>query len=253
MTERSGYTILLIVWFVLSAATFASLFFIVAPYGRHRRGGWGPCIGDGWAWVLMESTGVWVFGLCFLLMRRARTPLDWVFLALWEGHYVYRAFIYPALRRGRGKLMPLSIVALGALFNIGNGYLNGRSLFAFAPPRTASWLTDPRFLLGLALFLGGSAVHILADRRLRALRRPGESGYKIPRGGLFRWVSAPNYLGEIVQWAGWALATWSLAGLSFALWTASNLAPRAMSHHRWYRAQFADYPPERKALLPGLW
>lgn len=149
--------------------------------------------------------------------------------------------------------MPLSIVTMGLFFNIGNGYLNGRYLFALAPARAAGWLADPRFVLGVILFVGGFVAHVTADRLLHSLRRPGETGYQIPQGGLFRWVSAPNYLGEIVEWTSWALATWSLAGLSFALWTAANLAPRAMSHHRWYREQFPDYPPERKALLPGLW
>jgi protein-S-isoprenylcysteine O-methyltransferase Ste14 len=70
---------------------------------------------------------------------------------------------------------------------------------------------------------------------------------------LYRWISCPNYLGEIVEWSGWALATWSLPGLAFAVWTAANLAPRAHSHHLWYREHFEDYPPQRKALLPGLW
>jgi protein-S-isoprenylcysteine O-methyltransferase Ste14 len=70
---------------------------------------------------------------------------------------------------------------------------------------------------------------------------------------LFEWVSCPNYLGEIVAWAGWALATWSPAGLVFAVWTFANLAPRAWSHHRWYRSNFPEYPKERKALVPGVW
>jgi hypothetical protein len=47
--------------------------------------------------------------------------------------------------------------------------------------------------------------------------------------------------------------SWSLAGAAFALWTLANLVPRAGAHHRWYRARFADYPPERRALLPGIW
>jgi hypothetical protein len=34
--------------------------------------------------------------------------------------------------------------------------------------------------------------------------------------------------------------------------TAANLVPRALSHHRWYQANFPDYPHERRALLPGL-
>ena len=63
-------------------------------------------------------------------------------------------------------------------------------------------------------------------------------------------MSCPNYLGEIVEWIGWAILTWSLAGASFAVWTAANLAPRALSNHRWYREQFTDYPPARRALIP---
>jgi 3-oxo-5-alpha-steroid 4-dehydrogenase 1 len=48
------------------------------------------------------------------------------------------------------------------------------------------------------------------------------------------------------------MATWSLAGLSFALWTFANLVPRALSNHRWYKEQFPDYPKNRKAILPFL-
>ena len=82
------------------------------------------------------------------------------------------------------------------------------------------------------------------------MQTPGS--YRIPRGGLFRWVSCPNYLGEIVEWCGWAIATWSPAGAMFAAWTIANLLPRALSNHRWCRARFPDYPSERKALIPGL-
>ena len=43
---------------------------------------------------------------------------------------------------------------------------------------------------------------------------------------------------------------WSLAGLSFAVYTFANLAPRAFSNHAWYREKFADYPRGRRALIP---
>jgi hypothetical protein len=88
---------------------------------------------------------------------------------------------------------------------------------------------------------------------LIALRRPGETGYRVPRGWLFERVSCPNYFGEILEWFGYALASWSLAGLAFALFTAANIGPRAFAHHRWYHRTFPGYPPQRKALIPFVW
>jgi hypothetical protein len=87
---------------------------------------------------------------------------------------------------------------------------------------------------------------------LRKLRNPGQDSYRIPEGGLFKYVSCANYLGEIIEWFGWACMTWSWVGLSFAVWTACNLTPRAVSHHKWYRNHFTAYPQERKAVIPFL-
>ncbi|HDP80029.1 MAG TPA: DUF1295 domain-containing protein, partial [Spirochaetes bacterium] len=92
-----------------------------------------------------------------------------------------------------------------------------------------------------------------ADHVLKNLRSPGETGYRIPAGGLYRFVSCPNYFGEILEWTGWALATWSLPGLAFALFTMANLVPRARAHHRWYHETFPDYPAERKRVIPFLY
>ncbi|HSM12793.1 MAG TPA: 3-oxo-5-alpha-steroid 4-dehydrogenase, partial [Thermoanaerobaculia bacterium] len=125
--------------------------------------------------------------------------------------------------------------------------------FELAPVYPRSWLVDPRFLAGVALFAAGTWVNRRADATLRALAARGDGEYGIPRGGLFERISCPNYLGEIIVWSGWALATWSLPGLAFALWTVANLAPRARSHHRFYRERFPDYPPERRALVPFVW
>ena len=77
-----------------------------------------------------------------------------------------------------------------------------------------------------------------------------------PYGRHFRSGWGPtinNKLGEVTIWLGWAVATWSLPGWAFATWTVANLAPRAQANHAWYREHFPNYPPERRALLPGLW
>ena len=65
-------------------------------------------------------------------------------------------------------------------------------------------------------------------------------------------MSCPNYLGEILEWSGFALAAFSWPALGFALYTAANLGPRALAHQRWYRERFPDYPADRRALVPGL-
>src|SRR5262249_36820855 len=146
---------------------------------------------------------------------------------LWELHYLYRSFVYPLLQRD-ARPMPLFIALSGAGFNVVNAWLNGRWLFSFGPERGAGDLLDPRFIAGVALFFAGWGINVRADAVLRGLRRPGESGYRIPRGGLYRFISCPNYFGEMLEWSGFALAAFSLPALSFALWTVANLLPRAL-------------------------
>jgi len=253
VNEQAFFNSLIIGWFLLAAVIFLALLFFAAPYGRHFRRGWGPAINNKVGWVIMEATAPLVFAICFVLGNNANTLTTLVFLVLWEAHYIHRAFLYPFALRSRRRGMPIAVVGFGLLFNTVNGYLNGRYIFTFATGYTNEWLGDPRFIAGVVLFIIGFIINRRADRILSNLRKPAESGYRIPYGGLYRWISCPNYLGEIIIWLGWALATWSLPGLAFATWTVANLVPRARLHHAWYRKHFLDYPPERRALLPGLW
>jgi protein-S-isoprenylcysteine O-methyltransferase Ste14 len=252
VTQDTFYNTVLLASFVLAAVVAVVLFFIAAPYGRHGRKGWGPTVSDKVGWIVMEAPSPLIFAALFFWGN----PGTWtaiVFLLMWEAHYVYRAFVYPLYVRKSRHRMPLSVVGMGVLFNVMNAYLNGYYLFVLSAGYPTSWLLDPRFALGLALFVGGMWINRRADRTLRTLRSTGGTEYEISTQGLYRYISCPNYFGEIVGWIGWAIATWSLPGLSFATWTAANLAPRAWAHHRWYQATMADYPRERKALVPGLW
>ena len=253
MSEQAFFDILLISWFVLAAVIFVALFFIVAPYGRHTRRSWGPSIGDKLGWIVMEAPSPVLFAAFFVLGIKSISITAIAFLILWEAHYIHRAFIYPFSRRAGASGMAVAVVSLGFLFNIGNAYLNGRYLFTLSGGYDNGWLLTPQFICGAALFVAGFIINRKADDDLRNLRKPGESGYKIPDGGLYRWISCPNYFGEILTWIGWAVATWSLPGLAFAVFTVANLAPRARAHHLWYKRQFADYPPRRKALVPAIW
>jgi protein-S-isoprenylcysteine O-methyltransferase Ste14 len=253
MNDRFLFDLLLLSSLAAAAVTAMFLVFVAAPYGRHVRKGWGPTMDNRLGWIVMEAPAPLVFALCFMVGEYRNTVTALVFLLMWEAHYMHRSFVYPFGLRSAGKRMPVVIAGMGFLFNALSGYLNGRWLYAFSGGYPDSWLLDPRFVAGLLLFVAGFIINRQADRTLRHLRENGGSGYAVPRGGMYRWISCPNYFGEIIEWIGWAIATWSLAGLAFALWTAANLVPRARSHHQWYRESFADYPPERKALVPRLW
>lgn len=147
--------------------------------------------------------------------------------------------------------MPVVIMFSAMGFNLMNGFSMGYFMANFATYDN-TWFTTPQFIVGFSIFLLGMIINWEADHRLIHLRKPGETGYKIPQGGFFRWVSCPNLMGEIIEWGGFAILMWSLPGVSFFIWTFANLAPRAMSHHKWYLEKFEDYPKTRKAVIPGI-
>jgi len=253
LNELVLYNGLIKIWFLLAVMLFIILFFIAAPYGRFSRMGWGPVIADRIGWLIMESASVIVFTICFIQRDSPTTTTILILYLLWEIHYVHRAFIYPFSRSSSTSKIPLSVISAGFLFNVINSYLNGRYIFSIADGYTNEWLLNPRFTVGIVLFATGFFINRQADTILSKLRKHGEKGHLIPYGGLYRWISCPNYFGELITWMGWAVMAWSLAGLTFAVWTAANLIPRARANHKWYLNHFPGYPPSRKALFPWIW
>jgi hypothetical protein len=198
----------------------------------------------------MELPTVLVFGGVYALGAHRAETVPLVFLAIWMLHYVHRTFIFPLRMNGPPEPMPLVIALMGFTFNTLNCYLVARWVSHLATYET-SWLVGVPFLAGLAIFAAGFVINIHSDTILLRLAARNQ-GYVIPHGGMFRFVSCPNYLGELMEWTGYALLTMSPAAALFALYTSANLGPRARSNHRWYREKFPDYPPERKALVPFL-
>ncbi len=250
--EREKFFLFVWSWAFLGLVVFVLLLFVTAPYGRHSRKDWGPSISNRMGWVIMEFPSLLIFILFFLFGPNKIQPVTWIFFALYVSHYTNRSVIYPWRTRTSGKQMPLVIALMAVCFNLVNGFINGYYFSAFSREYTWEWLVDARFIMGIIIFAGGVFLNWWSDQILLNLRKGGKKGYFIPGGGLFRWVSCPNFLGEIMEWTGFAIMTWSPAALVFALWTFFNLIPRALDHHKWYRANFPEYPPERKAILPRL-
>ena len=242
---------------VTSVLTFFATLFIAAPYGRFvtQSQAWGPQVPAKISWFLMESPNVWwsLAGLLSIGRQEclASTP-NLVLLLCFTLHYINRSFIYP-LRIRNPKPMPLSVPVMAFTFCSVNGYLQTRWLTS-VHVYPESWLQDWRFIAGVAVFFFGFFSNIKCDNILANLRKPGETGYKIPRGYLFELVTSANYFAEIVEWSGLALASSSLPAWAFVCYTFSNLAPRANSTHKWYLDKFkGEYPQSRKAIIPFIW
>jgi len=250
------YELTIWIWLGIAAGTFLLLMFVRAPYGRHERPGWGPRIPARLGWVFMESPCIVVMTVFFgigVSGWNLADPVGIIFYILWTGHYIHRSWVWPARARITGKKMPISLIIFAVGFNGINSWINAEWMFSLHHPYPFDWLISPQFIIGVIFFITGMGINIKSDNMLFDLRRDGSAEYQIPRGGLFQWISCPNYLGELLEWWGWALATWSLAGLSFAVWGMANLVPRARANHKWYQKNFKDYPVDRKALIPKVW
>lgn len=239
---------LLSIWALFAVVTFFILLYYPAPYGRHSTQGFGPQINGMLGWILMEFPAVLFFPIVYFLGHCLLDFYSLAFLAMWELHYIHRTFIYTWRRKKVLKSMPAVVVVLGMIFNGINASLNSFwvNQFSECPEK---WVSPPLFLIGISLFFVGLSINLSSDEKLLKIREQNK-GYQIPQGGLFNSVSCPNYLGEIVEWVGFALASLSLPALLFVLWTLANLVPRALSHHAWYHTRFPNYPEKRKAIFP---
>mmetsp|Transcript_67720 Transcript_67720/g.159491 ORF Transcript_67720/g.159491 Transcript_67720/m.159491 type:complete len:268 (-) Transcript_67720:25-828(-) len=202
-------------------------------------------------WFLMESPAFFIPLYLVAVTKRSLNPTNFAVLSLFLLHYFNRALIYPTRIKSK-KPMPIAIVLSAGSFCTLNGVLQATYLIEHSSLEPNDVLCF-RGMTGVVLFFAGLAINIQADSILTNLRKPGETGYKIPHGGLFRFVSGANYFGESLEWVGFALVCNSLPSVAFAVFTANFLGSRACNHHRWYQNKFKEqYPPERKAFIPFL-
>ena len=250
MTGGTLFTWLATIWAGLALPALAAGLTRLDPLERAGGRGVGPRISSRWGWFLMEVPALATFPAIYLAGSHHH-PVGTLVVVMWVAHYGHRAFLWPWLVQRRDRTMPLLTCGCGFLFNIANGVLWGWFMGRLAH-YPADWLGRPVAGAGLLLAVGGAALNVWCDHRLSRLRHSGGGAPVMPSGGPFDLVSCPNLLGEIVEWVGFALLTWSLPAFAFALWTIANLVPRALWRHAWYRETFADYPRRRRALLPAL-
>jgi hypothetical protein len=251
IVSYATYSTLLYIWMAIGVVTFFYLLKVPAPFGRHTSLKWGMLIDNRLGWFIMEATVLFTFWLQAYPIITQGSVAEQVMAALFTLHYLNRAVIFPFRLHTKGKKMPVAIMFSAIAFNLVNGSALGY-YFSHYADYPAAWMSRFGFIAGVLLFFSGMIINWSADNYLIHLRKKSETGYQIPRGNLFKQISCPNHAGEILEWGGYALLCWNLPALAFFVWTAANLVPRALAHHRWYKQHFEDYPKERTALIPFL-
>ncbi|WP_418992345.1 DUF1295 domain-containing protein [Alistipes sp.] len=249
------FHIFLLVMALVGLGVFVALHFFEAGYGYLFDRRYGPPVPNRIGWIVMEAPVFILMAVLWAASERMWQAGPLALFVLFEAHYLQRAFIFPLLMRGRSQ-MPLGIVVMGMAFNTLNALMQGGWIFYVAPAGYYDhWFAQPQIYLGGAIFLAGMAINLHSDRIIRNLRRPGDTRHYIPRGGMFRYVTSANYFGELLEWVGFAVASWSWAGAVFAWWTFANLAPRAASLRRRYEREFGEEFTrlKRKRIIPFIY
>ena len=260
MTWYTGdptYDTVLTLAFALVVGVVIAGRFVQSPYGRFASDKYGISLSPRLGWFLMELPATLTF-VWFWVRGDRHDLVTGIFLLVWLGHYGNRGFAFPFLiraPRGQTSSFSITVVTMGWIVTFLHGYLNASFITTHGEHLTRAWLSDPRFLIGLTIYYVSYVMNIRSDAIVRNLRsleevERGEKVYRIPRGGLFRWVTNPSYLTELTGWIGFAICTWSLGAVFVLAISCANLIPRAFATHRWYLEKFADYPVDRKVLIP---
>ena len=119
------------------------------------------------------------------------------------------------------KSMPVICSASAFLFTLWNGVLQSHFIVSLTNISSLNIIIS---ITGIIIFITGMIINIQSDTILQSLRSGDDTGYKIPRAGLFRYVSCPHYLGEILEWCGFSLFCQTSArwGILFSDWLIST-------------------------------
>jgi len=252
------------VW-ALGLSFFCLLAEVISPtaYGRFGNDA-SFAVSPRLGWFLMELPCTVVFGYLFwyrayLLGLRKLSRSSLVLGCIFSLHYAYRGWYYPYNIRVYGNSSNFSLApAIGGwLVTITHAMLNAEIISKYGKRLTKdSYLKSAQFILGLVLYYSGLVAIMYQDHLMRELRSTPGPRYRIPRGGLWDYITSAQYFSELWGWFGFmVLMDFEPSGMFVFFVSLFNLAPRAVTNHAWYEEHFgADYVQLNRAkLVPFVW
>jgi len=247
--------LLAVAWLYLAIVAIQSYFF-PAPYGKFTSSSGLSGLNSltkvqvpaSLGWFIQEVPSFLVSFSALIHLYQLGMMFKLFLLAPYILHYFNRSIIFPVQLKN-GKPTPVLTVMAAFMFCLYNGLMQSQALIL----KDMSFHSMTLACMGLVLFMAGMGINVWSDNILKSLRKDGETGYKIPFGGLYKYVTCPNYFGEAIEWWGFVGLVQTWASLWFAVFTTMFLGCRAWHTHSWYRQKFkSEYPPQRRAFLPLL-
>ncbi|PXF46168.1 Very-long-chain enoyl-CoA reductase [Gracilariopsis chorda] len=204
---------------------------------------------------LFYTQPAWMYGTTLPPSSDAAREVQMAALMAWTFHYAKREFETLFIHRFSHATMPLRNIFKNSFYYWGFAayvaYFVNHPLYT--PP------TQQYLAVGLCVFYFMEVGNFTAHLTLRNLRPAGTRVRKIPRGGLFEFVSCPNYTFEIMAWLGFNVMTRTVAGILFMCAGAFQMILWAQGKHRRYKKEFDGqdgrplYPPNRKIIFPFVY
>ena len=225
---------------LLSLPTYITTIHNIGLYGKHAKTK--LTLNSKMAWTIMESSSIVsaVLTLSVNLNKKVNILSAFFFLL----HYIHRSFIYTRFISSK-SVTPINIFISSFIFCTLNGYCQASSWFY-----NKSTITELNKYIGIILFVFGMSLNILSDYYMLYQKKKYKK-YILPSSIFHKFILSPNYLGEIIEWIGYAILVNDIRATSFAIFTISNLVPRAVLNLDYYIELFNVN--NKKAIIPFIW
>jgi len=209
---------------------------------------------------IMEYLGPWlIYGLFALKIipvygAKASTPLNMsqkVAFLLWMTHYTKRLLETLFVHEFGTLTMPVFNLFKNCLYYWGFAAGVGYNVNIPNEKELASW----HLIIGFPWFCIFMVLNFICHLRLKYMRRPGSNDFVIPHGGLFEYITCPNYFCEIMTWVGFNILTgFTPAGIAFNICGTLQMIQWATQRRDKFIKLFGSkWPKKRWVLFPFIY
>ena len=168
---------------------------------------------------------------------------------IWIIYNLYNGLIYPFLRPRYASLFPLKSIIIFTLINTSFSLISAK--IYMSSNYRFNFLKD---LIRIILILICIILNYFHQSHLKTLRFKNVRGYKIPKFGLFNYISNPSHLLDMIIKLIWlTFYHFDLNTSTLILWILVIHYVRAEALHKWYKKTYkTEYSNKKTAIIPFL-